>query len=505
MTSESKLDSKLDSKLERKVFCNRTLNLRSIRAIGYDMDYTLIHYRVEEWERRAYEHVKEELIRQGWPVQKLQFDPTLVCRGLIIDTERGNLLKANRFGFVKHAMHGIKALNFALQREAYSRTIIDLMDRRWVFLNTLFSLSEGCIYAQLVELLDQRLIPEVLGYLDLYDRVRQVLQNAHMEGRLKAEIIADPERFVILEPEIPLALLDQHYAKKKLMLITNSEWSYTAPMMSYTFDRFLPSGMTWRDLFDLVIVAAGKPDFFVGHQALFEIVTENGLLRPCLGKLQLQKDKIYFAGSAQQVEAHFGYSGDEILYVGDHMFGDVHVSKNVLRWRTALILRELEQELAALQSFRSYEIKLAQLMEEKETLEARLCQAKLKLQRKADHYENLKNVNSKTENSKTENSSHPNLAEVAALRSQLAALDVKTAPLAKRAAELNNPFWGLMMRAGNDKSYLAYQVERYADIYTSRVSNLLNATPFAYLRSPRGSLPHDPVTLQDPLAESETD
>ena len=35
--------------------------------------------------------------------------------------------------------------------------------------------------------------------------------------------------------------------------------------------------------------------------------------------------------------------------------------------------------------------------------------------------------------------------------------------------------------------------ERSADIYTSRVSNFLLATPFAYLRPPRGSLPHDPV------------
>ncbi len=31
---------------QRGVFANRTLNLRSIRAIGYDMDYTLVHYRV---------------------------------------------------------------------------------------------------------------------------------------------------------------------------------------------------------------------------------------------------------------------------------------------------------------------------------------------------------------------------------------------------------------------------------------------------------------------------
>ena len=47
------------------------------------------------------------------------------------------------------------------------------------------------------------------------------------------------------------------------------------------------------------------------------------------------------------------------------------------------------------------------------------------------------------------------------------------------------------MRAGNDKSLFARQVERYADVYTSRVSNLRYETPFGYLRAARGSLPHD--------------
>jgi hypothetical protein len=40
----------------REIFCNRTLNLRAIRAIGYDMDYTLIDYDVNQWEGRAYEY-----------------------------------------------------------------------------------------------------------------------------------------------------------------------------------------------------------------------------------------------------------------------------------------------------------------------------------------------------------------------------------------------------------------------------------------------------------------
>jgi hypothetical protein len=47
------------------------------------------------------------------------------------------------------------------------------------------------------------------------------------------------------------------------------------------------------------------------------------------------------------------------------------------------------------------------------------------------------------------------------------------------------------MHAGNDKSRLARQIERHADIYTSRVSNLQFLTPFGYLRAARGRLPHD--------------
>src|SRR5690606_21789657 len=82
--------------------------------------------------------------------------------------------------------------------------------------------------------------------------------------------------------------------------------------------------------------------------------------------------------------------------------------------------------------------------------------------------------------------------ELAQNRERLEKLDSELAPLAQTSTELSNKTWGLLTRAGNDKSHLARQVERYADIYTSRVSNFLYATPFVYLRSPRGSLPHDP-------------
>ncbi|MFN7134465.1 MAG: 5'-nucleotidase domain-containing protein, partial [Myxococcales bacterium] len=176
---------------ERGIFCNRTLNMRSIKAIGYDMDYTLIHYRVEEWETQAYEHIRQRLLARGWPVQQLKFDPAQVIRGLVIDLEEGNLVKANRFGFVKKAVHGTRPLDYEKQRRSYARTLVDLSRERWVFLNTLFSLSEACIFGQLVDLYDDGRLPEVKSYTEVYKHVRQTLDAAHMEGQLKAEILGD--------------------------------------------------------------------------------------------------------------------------------------------------------------------------------------------------------------------------------------------------------------------------------------------------------------------------
>ena len=465
---------------DRGIFCNRTLNLRTVRAIGYDMDYTLVNYRVEAFERMVYAQARARLAAEGWPMDGLDFDERMVARGLVIDTERGNLVKADRFGVVKRAMHGTRMLDFSEQREAYTETLVDLHEPRWVFLNTMFSLSEGCLYAQAVELLDQGALPHPFEYVSLYRHVRAGVDAQHMEGHLKAAIAAAPERYVIQDPEAALTLLDQKAAGKKLLLITNSEWSFTAKMMAHAYDRHLPERMTWRQLFHLVIVAARKPAFFTEHDPFFEVVDDSGLLRPLTGPLRA--GGTYLGGSAAQVERDLGIAGDEILYVGDHMFGDVHVSKRALSWRTALVLRELEAEVAALGAFRPTELRIMELMRAKTELEALLSQARLALQRLHTGYgPPAGQVPASLE------------ARIHGFRSQLLAIDAEIAPLAKAGTELTNPRWGLLTRAGNDKSHLTRQIERYADIYTSRVSNFLLATPFAYFRSPRGSLPHDPV------------
>lgn len=466
----------------RRIYTNRTLNLRAIKAIGFDMDYTLIHYDVEAWERQAFSHVVRVLTSEGWPTQSLRFDHKMVIRGLVIDTLHGNLVKANRFGFVKQAYHGNHRLSYEEVRELYSRTIVDLSESRWQFLNTLFSVSDGCLYAQLVSALDAGLaLPGITSYHDLYQKVRSTVDFAHLEGHLKGEIIANPDSFVDLDPHTAEAVQDLKYAGKKLLLITNSDWVYTQAMMTFAFDRYLPENMSWRDLFDVVIVDARKPAFFTQKNPLYQIATSDGLLRPVVRKLV--EGEVYSGGDAKLVEEWLGVDGEEVLYVGDHIFSDVNVSKQIQRWRTALVLRELEDEIAAIEAFESKQEQLRTLMKDKDDLEIRLSQLKAALQR-LERGHGAQGLGTK-EGIET---------QLLQVREAQEAIDAEAAPLAQEASTLSNQSWGLLLRTGNDKSHLARQLERYSDVYTSRVSNFFLHGPYAYLRSARGSLPHDPTT-----------
>lgn len=434
------------------------------------MDYTLVHYDVEEWERGAFDHVREYLLAEGWPVDQLEFDPDRFTLGLTFDLELGNLVKATRFGYVVRALHGTEPLSFDELRAAYAGTVIDLSMNRFEFMNTMFELSRASLWTQLVDIHDHERLPGITGYHDLYRAIDDGLTESHMEGAVKAEIMASPERFVDLDPDLVQTLRDQRLAGKQLLLITNSGWTFTKQMMAYALDRFCNDGETWRDLFDIVIVSANKPEFFSDRLPIYRVVDEDeSLLLPHDGLLE--QGHVYFGGNARLVEESLGHASAQFLYVGDHLFGDVRVSKDVLRWRTALIARQLEAEIIASIDTAADHALLTSLMVEKVEIDRR--QAQLRMARRRG------------------GAAVPSKAELERVTDSAMALDERIAPLARASAELGHTAWGPLMRSGNDKSLFARQVERYADIYTSRVSNLRYETPYGYLRAARGSLPHD--------------
>jgi 5'-nucleotidase len=219
------------------------------------------------------------------------------------------------------------------------------------------------------------------------------------------------------------------------------------------------------------------------------VIDDEGLLRPVIGKPPL--GRVLLGGHAGLVEEMLGLSGSQFLYVGDHAYDDVHISKKLRRWRTALIIRELEGEIHAQEEFRARQEKLERLMDLKVEREHELACARLELQRRKRAGQPAPGKRGGAAGRQAQPGLRTLERTADAARQTLGSLDDQITPLARASAELLNRNWGLLMRSGNDTSYLGRIVERHADIYMSRVSNLLSATPFAFFRAHRGLMPHD--------------
>ena len=113
-------------------------------------------------------------------------------------------------------------------------------------------------------------------------------------------------------------------------------------MMTYLLGGAMPEYPSWRHYFDVVIVAAQKPAFFQERRPLDASATATSCAPPTL---PLERGTIYEGGNLHDFERALGVTGDRILYVGDHIYGDILRSKKESAWRTAMIIQEMEAEV----------------------------------------------------------------------------------------------------------------------------------------------------------------
>ena len=130
-------------------------------------------------------------------------------------------------------------------------------------------------------------------------------------------------------------------------MLTNSRWSYTDKMMTYLLDGAMASTRTWRNYFDVVVVAATKPAFFQERRPLHG-ARRRRASRPRRSRSSAARSTR--AATSTISSARSACAGDEILYVGDHIYGDILRSKKESAWRTAMIIQELEGEVLAHES-----------------------------------------------------------------------------------------------------------------------------------------------------------
>lgn len=452
-----------------KVYVNRTLNLKRIRYIGLDMDHTLIRYYSEEFEHLSHSVMKEKLVKnKNYPeaVKNLKFDYDIAIRGLAIDRKKGNALKLNRHSAIRASYHGLTPLDFKTQQKAYRSTYIDLSDSNYMAVDTTFSISLATLICQLIEMkkTDPGALPD---FSIIADDVLYVLDEAHRDGSLKEVVKKDLKKFIIKDPALVENLEKFKKHGKKIFIVTNSDFQYTKLLLDYAINPFLKNHKSWMDLFELVVTSAQKPRFFYDDLKFLKVNPTNGTMTNQYDKLQ---PGVYQGGCATTFTNDLGLEGDEILYIGDHIYGDILRLKKDCGWRTAMVIEELHHEVEANKKAEPINNEIEALMKKKSPMEEELTELMTK---------------------KIENNNSVEDSKIESLQKTISEIDGNISVLIKKQQALYNAHWGQLMRAGNEESYFAYQVDRYACIYMAKLSDLLELSPRTYFRAPRRPLSHE--------------
>jgi 5'-nucleotidase len=476
---------------QRRIFCNRNLRMTGIAWVGFDMDYTLAVYNQPEIDELSIKATIEKLIVRGYPefIRSIPYSTVFPVRGLLIDKRFGNVLKMNRYKFVTKGFHGLREIAKDELRELYHAKKIRPATPRYHWIDTLYALSEAALYAALVEAMEQRGI--ALDYAQAFTDIRESIDEAHRDGTIVETLAANFPKFVNKDRELASTLHKLRSSGKKLFLLTNSRWAYTDRMMKYLLEGQMSEYPHWRNYFDVVIVAATKPAFFQEQRPLMERKGED--LVPAA--LPLERGTIYEGGNLVDLERALGAAGDEVLYVGDHIYGDILRSKKESAWRTAMIIQELEGEVIAHDSCSEDFARAEELEDARDRLEdeLRFYQTRFReLSRRIGH--------PPVQERGSLNGFDPAQAEVERIRvkraiervrGRLRHSDTELEAIERRTDQRFHPFWGSLLKDENEESSFGAQVEEYACLYTSRVSNFLFYSPQQYFRSPRDEMAHE--------------
>ncbi|KFB41870.1 AGAP000380-PA-like protein [Anopheles sinensis] len=465
--------------ISHRIFVNRSMHLENIKFYGFDMDYTIAEYKSPQYEQLGFDLVKERLVSLGYPaeIRQFEYDPSFPVRGLWFDSLYGNLLKVDAYGNILVCVHGFEFLKHHQVYELYPNKFLQLDESRVYVLNTLFNLPETYLFACLVDFFTHS--PQYAEQVDrtgvkygelfmsfksIFQDVRGAVDWVHIYGDLKKKTLENLDEYVKKDERLPMVLSRIRESGAKLFLLTNSDYNFTDRIMTFLFD--FPHGAKpdephrdWKTYFDTIVVDARKPLFFGEGTILRQVDTTTGALKVGTHMGPLQANQIYSGGSCDVFTKLIGAKGKDVLYIGDHIFGDILKSKKIRGWRTFLIVPELVQELHVWTD-------KCQLFAELQQLDVRL----------GDLYKNL-------------DSSAKEKPDIRSVRTAIRDVTHKM--------DLAYGMMGSLFRSGSRQTFFSSQVVRYADLYAATILNLMYY-PFSYMfRAPAMLLPHESTVAHE--------
>ncbi|XP_075712785.1 5'-nucleotidase domain-containing protein 3 [Rhinoderma darwinii] len=425
------------------IFSNNEMNLENIEIYGFDYDYTLAFYS-KDLHSLIFNTARDLLINEHrYPneLRRYEFDPNFAIRGLHYDIHKALLMKIDSFHYIQlgAVYRGFDVVPDSEVIEMYQGSHVPLEQMSDFYGKS----SEGNTLKQFMDIFslpEMTLLSCVNDYflknnidyepVHLYKDVKDAIRDVHVKGLMYRAVEADIERYIRYGEKTRAVLAKLANHGKKMFLITNSPSSFVDKGMHFIV------GKDWRDLFDVVIVQADKPNFFNDKRRPFRKVTNRGVL--LWDKInQLEKGMIYKQGNLFEFLKLTGWRGSKVLYFGDHIYSDLADLTLKHGWRTGAIIPELKSELTIMNTSQ-YIQTMAWLQGLTGLLE------RMQVYRDAE--------------------------------SQMVLLDwIKERQETRdMARKIFNPRFGSIFRTDHNPTYFLRRLSRFADIYMESLSCLLN-------------------------------
>ncbi|KAF2306008.1 hypothetical protein GH714_009419 [Hevea brasiliensis] len=379
------------------IYVNKNMRLDHIQVYGFDYDYTLAHYS-SNLQNLIYDLAKEHMVNEfRYPEICMNFcyDKNFPIRGLYYDKKNGCLLKLDFFGSIEPdgCYYGRRK-----KLEHYCHPC-------WHFHKGM----PDCRYS--ATFVDAKLEFDA-SYI--YQDVNRAIQHVHRSGLVHRGILSDPCKYLVKNDS--LGCRD-----------------------------------SWRELFDVVIAKANKPEFYTSEHPFRCYDMEKDTLAFTKVDEFLPK-RIYYHGCLKSFLQITKWNGPEVIYFGDHLFSDLR-GPSKAGWRTAAIIHELENEIRT-QNDDNY----------------RFEQAKFHIIQ-----ELLGKLHSTVANGMRSESYQLLLGELNEERQ-------KARQVMKKM--FNKSFGATFLTDTGQESAFAYHIHQYADVYTSKPENFLLYPPEAWLHVP---------------------
>lgn len=435
------------------IHANRELHMSKIKVVGFDLDYTLAVYKKRPMELWQYNLARDFLIQEmGYSDNILQYnyEADLVIRGLVIDKAYGTILKLDDQNHICRAMYGKRALNGEEIAGIYGKKRIKISDSRFYSLDTFFSIPEACLFIDTIECLapspTASLIKNnAIDFERIFTDIRYAMDTIHSNGSLKTVIGQYLEDFIQPDEGIERTLVKLRAEGKKIFLLTNSSFEYANIILNHVIKN-----TPWLTLFDTVVTQAQKPQFFT-HDTPF---------------LSHAHHQVIVGGNIHDLQQRLGVLGSQVLYVGDHIYGDVLRSKKESFWQTCLIIKEL-----------SFDIKKSKDLKRELKMLHRMHEQQYQLDKRLMRFRTLLTTitNSSTPPTREQVNLQAELErEITIATNLLRELSGRHQELSRRVENKYHPLWGRLLREAQGLSRFGAQVRQYACIYTDHVRNFLH-------------------------------